>query len=247
MSDSTLTDPLRADSLWTTSSEPLPVFVGHESAVKSFQAILEKREPAFVVVTGQPGMGKTSFLRFVGAGAAASGWTVLPKEGNAVFSVTPETTEKLFSMQIRELMATRANENFIETKSSARLDVHPIVRQLRERAPVLLLIDGFLATSDFTSWFNDQFIKGLKQTKLPVVVTIAERPHQIEHVTAHADEILPFGKLDKELIKEHFKRIGKQLNPPIEASELEEYAGAAFEKPELLGSLTRVLRLASQI
>lgn len=246
MSDRSNTETLRSESLWAVSSEPLTVFVGHEAAVKTFQAILDKREPAFVVVTGEAGMGKTSFLRFVGAKAAAGGWTVLPKEASAVFYVTPETTENLFSARIRELLATRPNESFIETKST-HLDLDPIVRQLRERAPLLLLIDGCQATPDFTSWFNNRFIKDLKRTNSPVVVTIAERPDQVKDLSAQADEILAFGKLDKELIKEHFKRLGNQLSPPIEANELEEYAGAAFERPELLGSLTRVLRLASQI
>ena len=244
MSENRNIETLQGDSRATVLTELLPVFVGNREAVEKFQKVLDKREPSFVVVTGEAGMGKTSFLRFVSATAATNGWTVIPKETNAVFCVTPETTESLFATRIRELIAIPLGESFIETKSS-QLDLYPIVRQLRERAPLLLLIDGFQASPDFTSWFTDWFIRDVRRTNSPVVVTIAERPDQAKNFSALADEILPFGKLDKQLIKEHFERIGKQLSSPIEGNELEEYAEAAFKRPELIGSLTRVLRLAS--
>lgn len=244
MSENRNIETVPAASHVTVLPELLPVFVGNGEAVAKFQKVLEKREPAFVVVTGETGMGKSSFLRFMGATAPTNGWTVIPKEASAAFSVTPETTESIFATRIRELTAIPLGESFIETKSS-QFDLHPIVRQLRERAPLLLLIDGFQASPDFTSWFTERFIKDVKRTNSPVVVTVAERPEQAKNLSALADEILPFGKLSKQVIKEHFEQIGKQLSPPIEVNELEEYAEAAFKRPELIGSLTRVLRLAS--
>ena len=245
MSDNSQTVAIRTALDSPTLSEPLaPVFVGHNAEVERARVILEKRQPYFAVVTGEAGSGKTSFLRLVSALALAGGWNVAPKDANEVFAVNKETSESSFCARIRELIAIPSGASFIETKST-RFDLHPIVRQLRERAPVLLVIDGYKSSAEFAGWFNDQFIKGIKQSNSPIVIALAERPDAIAEVSPVADEILPLGKLDKESIKRHFKSIGQLLIPPIEGHELDEYVTAVSETPELLGSLSRVLRLAS--
>lgn len=230
--------------LESCSQELAPVLIGHDAKVKQILHIMDQRAPHLIVVTGEAGVGKTSLLHLIRSKAAASGWSVMPRNASEEFIVSRDTTEATFCARIDELLAIPTGESFIETKSS-RLDLHPIVKQLRERAPILMLIDGFDASDEFAVWFSDQFIKGTKQSRSPIVVTAAVRPASINQISPVADEMLSLGRVNKESIRDHFERVGKLFQPPMDTAELTQYVDAAHENPELLGSLTRVLRLAS--
>lgn len=244
MSDSTNTDIL-SELQSRESSPPLaPLIIGHDAEVKRILQILEKRAPHLVVLTGEAGVGKTSLLNLIRIKAAASGWTVMPRDVSEEFNVSRETTETTFCARISDLMATPTGESFVETKSS-QLDLPPVVKQLRERAPVLVLIDGFDSTPEFASWFSDQFIREIKESRAPIVVALGDRPENTKQISPVADEVLSLGRVNKRSIKDHFESLGRLAKPPIETAELEQYIEAAHEKPELLGSLTRILRLAA--
>lgn len=291
-----------------------PLMVGRDRELGQIKAILERRNPALVVMAGETGMGKTSLLREARLLASRLGWNTVPDVNQQEMTVEPETTEDTFSSRVRELLKIPAPEIFPEAapdlevrkvlqygliqptqamvskaiatsglspawkgvlnrathaagqilqafpfeqassekkaEESRRLPpsrhplFHPLVEQLRHRAPVLLLIDGYRPEASFTGWFTRHFVTEIKKTEAPVVIIVADRPGNVAMLLPFADESISIGPLDPESLRQLLENIGQQLSPPLGEDELHTYLKEVCEKPEILGSLTRVLALA---
>src|SRR6266550_2297922 len=137
------------NSAFSTCDEP--VVVGREQELARFRTILQEGHPLLMVITGGPGVGKSSLLHAFQAQAVTAGWTAAPGSASECLRITPETTEESFIDQVQNLIAVLSDQSFIE-KSPAKTSVEgsaaqppllPIVEQLRFRAPLLLLIDGY--------------------------------------------------------------------------------------------------------
>lgn len=231
-----------------------PVMVGRDRELGQIKAILERRKPALVVMAGETGIGKTSLLREAGLFASRLGWKTVPDVNQQEMTVEPETTEDTFSSRVRKLLKIPAPENFPEAAPDFEVRkvlqhgryplFHLLVEQLCHQAPLLLLIDGYRPEASFTGWFTGHFVTEMKKTEAPVVIIVADRPGNVAMLMPFADESISIGPLDPESLRQLLENIGQQLSPPLEKDELYAYLKEVCEKPEILGSLTRVLALA---
>jgi hypothetical protein len=235
----------------TASSErklpPVCELVGRDQELAEFDTVLERRQPGLVIVAGDPGMGKTSFLRIIEADAVKRGWKTVRGDDQGELSIEPFTTEAIFCSRVRELLKIPVNESFAETTPD--FDVmqppfHSLVEQLRRRAPVLVLIDGYRPEAGFASWFTNRFHKDVKQAAAPVVIVVADRPNDVSMLDAFADESISLGPLDRQSIRHLLDTIGQRMTPPMTVAELDEYVKQVCNQPEILGSLKSVLDLA---
>jgi len=255
MTDDREADTRAKSETKTTQVTERALFVGRKPELAQFNAIVKRRQPpALVVISAEAGMGKTSLLMEVQTGAVERGWTTAHIDGKGALCVTIDTTEDAFCARVRELLAipdTSAGQGAaiaeqLSTQSRLR-SLHPLVRELHHRAPILLLIDGYRPGAAFTNWFTDRFIRDIKQAKTRVVVVAADRPRDVAILSSSADGIISMGPLDPQAVRQHFELIGQRISPPMKAIELKTYVKAASQKPEILGNLTRVLQLVQTI
>ena len=235
---------------------------GRESELGQFDVILQRRQPALVLVTGQSGMGKSSLLKKFQSLAAAVGWKTVPTTAEQELSIDTGTTENSFSDLMHRLSST-PDESFVRTASaqahasaadwdrsaepvSTQSFLHPSVEQLRSWAPVLLLIDTYRPDSEFASWFTDSFIRDIKRADASIVVVVAARPDYVAKVSPVADEVITLSPLDRSIVRQHFQAIGEHISPPMESAELDRYVEVIYSQPEMFNSLTRVLWLAQR-
>jgi hypothetical protein len=120
----------------------------------------------------------------------------------------------------------------------------PLSDQLTHRGRVLLLIDGYQPQPRFAYWFTNFFIEEVKRAKAPVVVVVADESRNLAELQAFADEVITLGPLDPQAVREYFESVGRQIAPPMEAAELDEYVNVACKEPAKLATLSRVLTLA---
>ena len=119
-------------------------------------------------------------------------------------------------------------------------DLHSIVKQLRDLAPVLLLIDLYEPEAAFATWFKDRFIANVKQSGDPIVIVVAGT----DLSGLPADEEVSLGPLDQQAVRQRLEMIGEQMIPQLEATELNMYVEAACKDPGILHSLLQALGLA---
>lgn len=239
----------------TASVADETVLVGREHELALFKKILKDSQPLLVVVTGARGVGKSSLLHAFQSLADSSGLNTAPSATSEALRITSDTTEESFSNQVQTLLAVPSGKSFIEKlplRSTGETPTDqqpllPIVQQMRALAPFLLAVDGYEPEPQFAEWFQKRFLSDLKRGGGPVVVAVAERPEGPPKLSPLADQIVPLGTLDQETILLHFKAIGREMSPEMKDEELKVYVQAAQNKPEMLGSLTRVLRLALQV
>ena len=226
------------------------LLVGRDHELASFKEVLKEKQAQLVVLTGEPGMGKTSLLRKFRELGDEAGWNTAQMPNLVLRDV--ETTPESFSSQLQSLLSVPTARSFIEKPSKPLVDpatgqplLLPIVERLRALAPFLLLIDGYQPGPEFAEWFHTIFVNDVRRSSASIVIVLAARPDGAIKITPFADQIISLGPLDPISIQEHFKELGRQLDPPMTDSEVQEYIAAAKEDAQMLDSLTRVLRLAA--
>jgi hypothetical protein len=228
------------------------LFIGRKQELAKLDAVLQRGGPALVLVTGEPGAGKTTLLQVLQSRAASRGWKSAFSDSEGVLSIMPDVTQDTFSERVRSLLDIPASESFlpgIPPDSRHLLGSDPFVEELRLQAayaPVLLLIDGYQPAPEFGHWFVDRFIKDVARIEKPVVIVVAERPEAATRLFSLADEIIALGALETQAVRQHLESIGQHIIPKMKPEELNRYVEACQKSPGILGSLTRVLRLAEQ-
>jgi hypothetical protein len=225
------------------------LLIGRDHELASFQEILKDKVAQLVVVTGEPGLGKTSLLRKFRELGDEAGWNTAQLPNLVLTDV--ETTPDSFSNQLQTLLSAPTGRSFIEKPSKPLVDpatgqpvLLPIVEQLRALAPFVLLIDGYQPGPEFAEWFHTIFVNDVRRSSAAIVIVVAARPDGAIKITPFADKVIPLGLLDQNSIREHFRELGRQIDPPMKDDEIQEYIEAAKEDAQKLDSLTRVLRLA---
>jgi hypothetical protein len=222
------------------------LLVGRDQELATFEKILQDKQAQLVVLTGGPGVGKTSLLRKFLSLAEAAGWntTKLPDS----IRIDQEATPDSFSTQLQAVLSVPSTKSFIEKRSTPSVDsgqpLLPIVERLSALAPFLLTIDGYRPGAEFGQWFEKTFLNDVKRSAAVIVIILAERPESATKMTPVADQIIQLGPLDDSSIRQHFMELGHKISPPMSEMEIEEYTKAAQEDTEVLERLTRVLRLA---
>ncbi|MGH9427570.1 MAG: ATP-binding protein [Terriglobia bacterium] len=90
-------------------NESYPIYDGsllmvRDRELAQFDAILDRRQPVLVVVSGEPDIGKTTLLREVQRRASKRGWRTALSDGQVDLRVEPDTTIDDFSRRVRKLL-----------------------------------------------------------------------------------------------------------------------------------------------
>jgi hypothetical protein len=277
--------PVPASALGTqTLVHGPPALIGREPELAQVFDVLAQRTSALILVPGEPGMGKSAFMRELNARAAAQGWAVAGSDASGELTITPSTTPPEFGRRLRDLLglpapagltatrlagaevgerATRSTDPAGQTalageggfiakvlegvkrwlSEASWLNLKELVQDIASRAPVLLLIDGYSPNKTFERSFALAFLPALRRRAEPVVVVLVEREQQLSGLAASATAVIPVGPVDERPIRQHLEGLATCVVPPLTEAELEEYAVAAADSPELIGSLTRLLAL----
>jgi hypothetical protein len=254
------------DDLWPVSEVGSPFFIehpllmGHDRGLHQFNAILERKQPSIVVVTGDAGAGKTDLLRAMEArasdkgwrtarlkvsevGAVEQGWRTTRSDSQEALSTEQATDEDIFCAQVLTLLGVITDERFAQTQmdhSREHYSCHQLVQQLRQ-VPSLLLIDRYRPAPIFSSWFAGFFVKEVRHIEASVIVVIADRPEYIDKVKHLADEVISLDAPNSQALRQHFESIGQGLEPRMKSRELQHYIKAAHSDPAVLARLTRIL------
>lgn len=222
-------------------------------------AVLGRKRPAVVVLTGAPGMGKSGVLDALRSRAAAQGWAIGGSYGDHRLVVEPRTTQETFredvvgTLQEAAEAATTAPHGPASALAASSPLVHrarsvnadPVVAELARRSggnPVLITIDDFRPSPAFGSWFERRFVPALLASELPIVVAMAERLGGVD-VRASATEVIELGPLSPDFVRQALSAISDKLDPPLSDHEFTVY-GREARSPVLLDSLLRALALA---
>ena len=210
-------------------------------------AVLAARRPALVVLTGAPGMGKTTLLETWAGRATALGWEVAGGDACRRLTVGPSTDERAFRAAL--LAATCENDNgarlararaTVSAPPARRRTLDPLLNELARRAPFLIVLDDYCPNPQFEEWFEDGFLPELRRCGAAVVVGLAVRgPH---HLGDDADRVVALGKLAPADVHAALASLDGALPTPLEPREREVYLQQA-RVPAVLDSLLRVLAL----
>jgi AAA ATPase domain len=206
--------------------------IGREREFGELTAILERRSPALVLVTGEAGMGKTTLVRAMQDQSATDGWTPLPKDSNSAPLVADRsTTPESFSGAFHRAFGGAADEALAELPET-----------LAAHAPVLLLIEFFRPTRVFANWLSDALMGELRSAAVPAVVVVTTAFDSDKELLAHAaDVVVRLGPLDAEDVRKALLEL-PPLDPPLDDHELGIYVEEASRAPAVLSSLLRLLR-----
>lgn len=135
-----------------------------------------------------------------------------------------------------------------ESDSEGRGRIMTLPEQIRTRAPVLILIDGYQPKKGFGAWFRRALLEPLRQGPDPAVVVIADLPGITETLASDLspDQMIRLGPLAIEDVERFLRSICEEIEPPLDDEELRRYAEAACSDPEVLIGLARVLPLAGE-
>jgi hypothetical protein len=143
-----------------------------------------------------------------------------------------------------------------EPPQSASRPLHPLARRLSRLAGpggasntpggVLLLIDGYGPDPKFEEWFVSVLLNDLKEAGTPVAVAVADQTENLQGLEGFADQVISLDSLDRRDLQQRFEAIGREVNPPMESSEVGQYVDEALKRPQIIGPLRRVLALARE-
>ena len=122
-----------------------------------------------------------------------------------------------------------------------------LVRDLERRAPLLITVDGYCPSEPFGRAFKSAFLAAVGQSPEPIVVLLAEREELLADVEPEADAIVRLGPMDCGRIRRVLAEGSAVTRRPLTDDELDELADAAARRPELIGSMTRLLALSKAI
>lgn len=248
----------------------MPIVVGRDREFGTVAEVMGRRQPAFVCVVADAAMGKTTFLSEVQLRARHEGWTTVGVPGGEELQVEASTTIDGFSAEIRGQLRATDSRAFFDaspapttggifstspgSQRSTGTDGSPrfltgsesLVREFYQRQPVLALIDGYRPSSEFHAWFSSSFVPQLLgSSDLHTVLAVAGSRNEVEPLLEIGGIEIELAQLSEDDVLEHLERLGQGMHPPLGDEEARNYASVVARRPDLLGSLSRLLQLAA--
>ena len=228
------------------------LLLGRHAELDRILRRLDQRAPAFVLLTGETGAGKSSLLRAAASEAENKGWrTIGLNEGGFGLSVNPSMSEHLFVERVLELVREPASawqrtpdveaHVAIASREPWRSEVLGLARELGEHAPLVVVIDGFRPSEDFAAAFI-RLAGRVRQGRSPILLLVGARPVEAELISRTADDVIELGPLDEEPIRRYFEEL--ELVPELTRAEIDSYVEHAVKRPDSAVALARVLTLA---
>jgi energy-coupling factor transporter ATP-binding protein EcfA2 len=228
------------------------LLLGRHAELDRILQRFDRRAPAFVLLTGETGAGKSSLLRAAATEAQNRGWRAIGLEdGGSGLTVDPSTSEHLFVERVLELVREPAAvwhrtpdveaHVAVAAREPWRSEVLGLARELGEHAPLVVVIDGFRPSEDFTAAFV-RLAGRVRQGRSSIVLLVGARPVEAELISRAADEVIELGALDEEPVRRYFEEL--VLEPKLTRAEIDTYVEHAVQRPDSAVALARVLTLA---
>ena len=246
--------------------------IGRDAELDRVDDLLAEPSPALVLVVGDPGRGKSAFMREAAARAAKRGWNVARSDDRGDFSITPSTSTIDVGRRLRRMLnlparaAVRAahlarakaapseltgSEAFADSIRQSEEAPWPgldeLLRDLGKRSPVLVLIDGYRPSEGFERSFTGAFLPALMEGRHPVAVVIAERDAPLDNLKPLATEEMPFDPVTPGPVRVYLDEVTRGGACPLSPEELDAYAAACARDPDLIGSFARLLTLQGTV
>lgn len=203
---------------------------------------LEKREPVVIGISGKPGVGKSTLLKRIVEAVDGTGWLV-PDDKLETIRVNKRTTPESFCETISRELEQKAPSSSLQQEQTATTEAE-VTAQLRQVAPVLLVVDGFDPTAQFIEWFAGIFMAGMIAARSPVAVLCADNELDAKSLGNPAARVYELNRLEPGRVRDLIQKSVNRIEPPMETAELEVYVQELSQQPHLLDSLLRVLQLA---
>jgi hypothetical protein len=250
-------------------SSETPILIGRETELTTFAEILQERSgqyplPAVIAVVGAAGLGKTSLLRAFESLAVRANWKTIFL-GPQSFAADGAGGEA-FESAVRKGLGFEKDEAFVEPaptdevrKPDTATQPPPaqaisapsrpsFARELSarsRRAPVLILVDDFEPDLPTARWLTERFLPEFSSSQSRAIVVLGYRALESETLSRNPGlKVFQIGNLTGESLRRRLIEIGPALRPPLTEAELAGYAGEASMRPDIAGSLLRVLELA---
>jgi len=223
---------------------PIPL-LGRRAEVSHIDTLLTQPESRFVLVSGAVGMGKSKLLRECDSRAGRCGWMVAKGYEDEVLRVTHETNQVTFCRQLWCSLAATSTSTAVKTPNIS-IQVDQVLDRINAFVKVLVLIDGFHVSPEFSPWFKDVFLAALKHCRAPVLTMVADISAELTALETLADEQINLGPLDRAEVREYFLAIKELVAPPLKETEIETYVEQGSPHPDLLAGLLRLLPLAAR-
>src|SRR5262249_53440954 len=114
---------------------------------------------------------------------------------------------------------------------------------LREKAPVLVLLEEFCPDAAFRDWLSKDFVPTLHSLKEPVVVVLFDEGAADSAALTLAETVIALDRIDPRLPEQTLKEMCVEIIPPLTDREAQIYAAAIASDPGLMGNLVRILQL----
>jgi len=232
----------------SASSVEHVLIVGRDREIAAIDRVLKHRRPALIVVSGEVGVGKTWLLRRVEERAVREGWRTVRLPSGALLGFSADTTSASVIELVRRVpVAPHTNTADIVARTSGSPPEGPrsydLVEQLRARAPLLFIIDGYRPSPELNTWFIAA-IEALKQSAATVVVLVAEVSAEVRDLAGLASHVIGLEPLAVDAVRRHFELLAGGLKIELSATELDSYVQAVCQNMGVLEQLTTVLELA---
>jgi AAA ATPase-like protein len=241
--------------------------VGRAREFESLVGVFSEPTPALLVISGDPGTGRSHLLAALQAVANESGFRSIGVDEQ--FFVGPATTT---SDVLRVLEATLEDRAGVEREddgptagseqptskagglagavsSFATRTVDLLRRSVVETriftildhaAPLMLAVDGYSASTAFDHFMVGRLVPALRSRKVPVVIVVTGSAESTKNLSASADLVEALGPLDVDEVRTHFEALASNIVPAVTDAELDAYATAASKAPSLLDAFARV-------
>jgi hypothetical protein len=214
--------------------EPL---VGRETELKALLDVFARGKPAFVLLIGEPRMGKDRVLREVRARIARYPYVVIPEaspsDDRPWLTIDKRTTPETFSAAIppsRSDTGPSLEEPGSERKRHWLVDL------------TVILVYGYQPDKRFDAWFTQEFLPELRTSNSPRIVLLAGYPSDVRHLERLADERVLLGPLPRAAVEADLRAFNDEITDKMDDRELQMYADGVAKDPSLLVALRTLLR-----
>lgn len=213
--------------------EPL---VGRETELGTLLDVVSRGEPAFILLIGEPRMGKDRVLRELRTRIASYPYFVVPEASAASgdppwLTIDKQTTPDTFSAEI----------------TPSRPDEVPSPEATGSNSPWLvdlyvILVYGYRPDKRFDAWFTQEFLPRLRTARPPRIVVLAGYASDVRHLEPLADKRVLLGPLARAAVEADLRALNNEITEKMDEPELQAYTDAVAKDPALLVALRTLLR-----